>query len=221
MKKLGAGIVLIDERDGYVMYYLHEDYPSIRTLIVNDEGELQQMSFESWDFFNGYNRIFTLNKKKNILGVEDDDFEKLLKVFPYVREEIGREKVSVVMSPKILLDFLERGKYPSMEFSRIKDVFRFFLPNAELEIEEKVECGVTYYTTSLEGRTFVVIPEVEAGRHKGAVGDLLEQIRQDIAFVSKSLEEKVFLERLKEAVKKDYEKKDDKDDLDNLIDSEA
>ena len=206
MRKLGAGVVLLKEekrkRERSLEFYLLEESPSIQGVMVSGDDILDRMSFESWSFFNSSRLVCEYRSNKNALYIHTRHYENLLKVFPFVAEEVTPS--AVWFPPTPLLDILEELE---TEFEnpveKLERAVSFFFGDIGFKVASKKYLGVYYYITVWQGKELVVVTEGQISKHEKEekLVRLLKDVRTSILFNNAWTHEK-FLERLK-AVKEE------------------
>lgn len=207
MVKLGAGVVLVNEvkegRKKTLEFYLIEDVPSFQGVMVDEEDIFERMSFESWNFFRTSNLV--CRYKENALFVETKSYYNLLKVLPFVVEEVLPLAVwsseitpsAVWFSPESLLYILEDLE---TEFEnpaeKLKETVSFFFGDVEFRVVSKEYFDVTYYVTVWQEREIALVTKKEISKHKDEkIAEFLKGVRESALYEGKTHEH--FIRELK------------------------
>ena len=208
MKKVGAGIVLVREDNEEISFYLHEDFPSFQAALRGKDRFLYRMSFERFEFFSSGSLVCYCckNRWKPDELIIEKDIEFLLKVLPYVVENIRKHTI-VSVSPKVLLNILENGD-PSAKYRELKKVVEFFLSVEPTVLEnifrlEGYSKPILYYTTEWNDKRLVVVTKREILKYSNepAIASFLKEVREKILWGTDYYDEKRFLEELNKKAK--------------------
>lgn len=196
MRKIGLGLILVDESEKEIRFSLNEDCDLLRNGIKGSQ-----------DLFSiPYQLVAILSKNK----YSSDELrllagmDSILKVIPFVKEHLRKDYV-VLISPPAFLSILEKGDddfiYGDLKMA-ISLLLREPAISSEIFYPDNYDKSIKYYTTVWYGKIMVVVTEKEIKKHSDnpEISSFLEKVRQGAISLSEGWDEDTFLRELKKLI---------------------
>ena len=196
MRKVGLGLILVDESEKEIRFSLNEDCDLLRTGIKGSQ-----------DLFSiPYQLVAILSKNK----YSSDELrllagmDSILKVIPFVKEHLRKDYV-VLISPPAFLSILEKGD-DDFIYGDLKMAISLLLKepaiSSEIFYPDNYDKSIKYYTTAWYGKIMVIVTQKEIKKHSDnpEISSFLKKVRQGAISLSEDWDEDTFLRELKKLI---------------------